>query len=493
MGKNDEYISISLSEDVLKIIQLKGIGLSAKVSHIFAQDVKGISDLDMPKTIQAALKGLNIQSAQVLCVVSPGMITTKNIEIPSVSPNEIKSIVNLQAGRHTPFSREEIQIGYVTLGVYKNDYTKVLLIIANRNILKNQISIFEKAGLKVRKILFAPEGEARFYSEALGLNKESAPIGIIDISKQSTDFVVTLRGLPITSRNIPIGFTQLEAEGKAGQDKLVDELSKTIEAYKTDDIDQLPTKYILSTDDQRTKELQQLLQAKLKWDVEISPYVNFIKPSAGVLEKLGQSYSDTSFLDIIAATAISDEAQVNLIPEEIQFQKSVEDQGKEVLKAATLAFFILIIVAISLGLRIYFENSYLKKLETNYQENKKEVEMLKSRSLKTNIIQDYLNSRMVSLDVMNELYRNIPNEIYLTSIAMDENSNISIQGVSDIASLVFNLGSSLKESKLFKSVEIKSTTAKKDRGKDVSAFEIIVKLVNAPDDDTKAKKEKAEE
>ena len=66
---------------------------------------------------------------------------------------------------------------------------------------------------------------------------------------------------------------------------------------------------------------------------------------------------------------------------------------------------------------------------------------------------------------------------------MDEEGSVSIQGISDIASLVFNLGTKLKESSLFKSVSIKSTTAKKDRGKDVSAFEIILKLQSARDDD----------
>jgi len=41
---------------------------------------------------------------------------------------------------------------------------------------------------------------------------------------------------------------------------------------------------------------------------------------------------------------------------------------------------------------------------------------------------------------------------------------------------VFNLGTSLKESEFFQSVDITSTTSKKDRGKDVSAFEITLKI-----------------
>ena len=90
---------------------------------------------------------------------------------------------------------------------------------------------------------------------------------------------------------------------------------------------------------------------------------------------------------------------------------------------------------------------------------------------------------MVSLDAIKELYYNIPDNIYLTNIFMDEDGSLSIQGISEIASLVFNLGTTLKESELFTSVEIKSTTSKKDRGKDVSAFEITLKLKSFTDDE----------
>ena len=486
-GKTQGYLSVSLSEDTLKVVELKSSNNLSQVSNVVARDIKGIPETELPNIIADTLKGFNAKSAQILCVIPTGLTTTKNIEVPSTNPEEIKSIVSLQAGRHTPLAREEIQVGYVTLGTHKENFTKVLLVIANRATLKNQLSVFDKAGLKIQKVLFSPEGIAQLYSKALNLATEKTPVGIIDINRQSTDFIVILRGMPITARNIPIGMLQL-VEGAAQQTKLVEELAKTIESYKGEDIAVLPAKYILSTDDAQTKGLQTLLEKKLGWTIEINPYVNHIQTSPQTLEKLATNFVDTSFLDVISAVTLTEAAQVNLIPEDMQLQKSVEDQSREVFKVAALTFTIIILMASAFGIKYIFNNSYLKKLENSYKENRKEVAALKSRDLKTKIVQDFLNSRTISLDVVNELYRNIPREIYLTSIVMDENGNISIQGISDIASLVFNLGSSLKESKIFKSVEIKSTTAKKDRGKDVSAFEITLKLASAIDDDSKAAK-----
>ena len=50
-------------------------------------------------------------------------------------------------------------------------------------------------------------------------------------------------------------------------------------------------------------------------------------------------------------------------------------------------------------------------------------------------------------------------------------------------SRVFNFVTALEEAELFKNVKTRSTTAKKDRGKDVAAFEITLKLEWAEEED----------
>ena len=83
---------------------------------------------------------------------------------------------------------------------------------------------------------------------------------------------------------------------------------------------------------------------------------------------------------------------------------------------------------------------------------------------------------MITLDVMDELYRLTPDEIYLQSVFMDEGGLVNIQGISESMSIVFNFVSALDKSELFKNVNPKSTTDTKDRGKDVAAFTIEFRL-----------------
>ena len=481
-NKNNDRLSVSLNEEVLKVAQIKGSGSAAKASNIVTLDVKGVPEEEMPKKLQGALAKFNAKNSDIFCVIPSDMVTTKNIDIPSVDPEEIKSIVSLQAGRHTPFSREEIEIGYVNIGVYKGNFTKVLLVIANRNYIRKQLALFEKIGLKVKKVLFSSEGVSSLYTRGLKLTEGDDPIGVIDIGKTSTDFTIVYKGMAIASRNVPLGRDSLSGE-TSSKDQLVEELSKTVESYQNEDIEKLPVKYILTTDDEITQDLKAVLTAKLSWNVEISPYVDFIKAGSGTLKKMANEFSSTSFLDILASGATLDEAQVNLIPEEIQLQKSVEEQGREVFKAAILSFIILVLVACGLGMRIYFHNTYLSRLQNDYQANREEVEMLEGLAMRSKIIQQYLSGRKVSLDTIKELYETIPDEIHLSGCVLDDEGKITLQGISETDPTIYDFQLKLRESEFFKNVEIQSTTSKKDRGKNVQAFEISLKLLASFDED----------
>jgi Tfp pilus assembly PilM family ATPase len=490
-AKSNDHIAISLSDDFVRVVEVKGNGTAAKITRASSRDIKGLTDSDLPKVIHSALNGFNTKASSVYYVIPANITTTKNIEIPSTNPEEIKSIVSLQAGRHTPFSREEIQISYINLGVFKANYTKVLLVIANKGVLKKHLETLEKSGVKVKKILFAPEGISQFYSTVLSVADSARVIGIIDVGSHSTDFMFSMNGRTLTSRNISIGKSHLTAEGPAGNARLIDELKKTLDAYQSEDIDQAPASYILTTDDAHTKSLQADTKEKLGWDVRVIPYIDGVKTSPDALKKMSAEYSGSSFLDIISCAVSVNSLQVNLVPEELELRKSIEDQGKEIFKFAILGFICLVLFACTLGIKIYYQNEILDHLRSKYKGSHEQVVDLENRSMNAMVMQNFLSDRMMSLDVINELYRNIPDQIYLTSVVMNEDGTVLVQGVSEVPSLIYNLGVTLKESALFKSVDITSTSSKKDRGKDVSVFDITLKLHKAEETEDKDKKEPA--
>lgn len=476
-----DYLAISLNEQTLKMAAVRVSPTENRLLNVFRKDIKGVAEEELPKIAAAALHEMGGRKANCIFVLPANVATTKNIEIPSLDPNEIKSIIDLQAGRHTPYSREEILIGYITIGEHQRNYTQVLLIIVNRNVIKKSLGVLDSCGIKVQKVLFAPEGMARFYSKIMHQKKEDGPFGMIDIGRHFTDFVVAFNQTAITCRNIPLGMENLIKEGPEAREKFITELVKSVEAYQTEDVNKTPVTYYLTSDDTKVKELEPILREKFKSNIKLMPYLDQVKADQPIMLKLVSELDDESFLDLVACSVCVDEHQVDLIPEEVKQQRALEDQAKQLVKAGSFAIVLLLLICAVFFSKIYFHGLYLDKLSARFEKEHKEVERLEKISRNTKIVKDFLASRMVSLDVLDELYRNIPDEVYLKSVNMDEEGTITIEGTSETMSLVFNLVSALEGSELFKGVKTKSTTAKKERGKDVAAFEIALRLESAPD------------
>src|SRR3989338_2715818 len=107
-GSDKDRLGILLSDDILKIVHMRLSSSGHTVAKVFRKDIQGVAPEELPKVLKGALAELNVKRVKAVCVIPSSVATTKNIEIPSLDPQEIKSIIDLQAGRHTPYSREEI-------------------------------------------------------------------------------------------------------------------------------------------------------------------------------------------------------------------------------------------------------------------------------------------------------------------------------------------------------------------------------------------------
>ena len=198
------------------------------------------------------------------------------------------------------------------------------------------------------------------------------------------------------------------------------------------------------------------------------------------MRKWLKEFMDESALDVIATGVVAAKCGADLVPQEVKDQRAVSHKGRETMKAGILVLILLFFVGGGLLSRVYFKDLFLKQnLVAKYSDQKKEVVLLENMINKTRVLRDYLQARQLPLEAIRELYRIIPEEMYLSNVSIDDAGNVTIQGVSESMSRVFSVVTALEESPLFENVKTKSTTAKKDRGKDVAVFEIVFKLSSA--------------
>ncbi len=480
-GADKKYLTISINDGVIKVAQAASSGSLEKVARTSFTATPGGDEAG--KELKSLLASFD-RKAAVICVIPANAATAKNIEVPSSDPEEIKSIINLQASRHTPYSREEVLISYINLGLNAAGNTRLLLTIVHRDMVKERISVLERAGLDVQHILFAPESQARFYAKALNLKKEAPPVGIIDFSLNAASYIVISKGTLLFVRHIPVGIKAI-MEGADAPAKLQDEFKKSMEAFTQEDGSEAPASYLVTTAHEAVSGILPVLTESLKVEFKVNAFTGFVKGSGDARKKLQSQFADDSFLDVVAPASSAAKCEINLMPEEMILKKTVERQSKEASRSGVAAVIIMVLVGGMIMSNIYFKDTYLNKnLREEFAPQKAQVEKLEAQMYKIKLVRGYIKDRMVSLDVIHELYRITPNTIYLNSIVTDEEGTVTIDGISGSMSDVFSYVKSLDDSSMFKEAKTKSTSVKKDNGKDVAAFEIEFKLNSYKDPST---------
>lgn len=466
--KQSKFVAISISPALVKAVQVTSAGVVEKLAR------RSVAGGEVDAAISGALAGFSIKGAGILCVMPGDVATTKHLEVPSVDAQEIESILALQATRHTPFNKDEIITSYVRIGSPRPNFTEILLIVVKRDAVKEKLAFMRKAGLDTTAVLFAPEGIARFYAKAINA-KKGVKLALLDIAMQSSNVIVVADGNPVMTRNIPIGIEHVAAD-PAALAQVAQEVKASIDAFEQEGGTR-PAKFIVTTGHPALAGVDAALSAAVGVQVEMMPYAGVVKGFSGFKQQLAAEFADESALDIIATAAAAARCGADLVPQEIKDQRSVAEKGHETMKAGMFVLLALLFVGCGLLSRVYFKDLFLKRnLLDNYAKQKEEVSVLEDTINKTRVLQAYLQARQMPLEAIRELYSIIPEEMYLSSVSMDDADNVTIQGVSESMSRVFAVVTALEESRLFENVKTKSTTAKKDRGKDVAAFEIVLKL-----------------
>ncbi len=476
---HQEMVGVNLSGNNLKISHVKISPNKKEVVNLLNLDITALNDIEIAKKIQVAIGALRGKAVEIIDLLPTHLVITKNIEVPSIEKKEIKEILNLQAGRHTPYSREEIIVDYVEIGTYKNSYTKVLLVIVARSVVKRHYEILERAGFRLKQALLASEGMALAVFKTLRLENESAPVNILHVDENFTDFSVVFKKRVIFIRSIPIGASQLKQEKEVYQLKFIDELKRSLEAYLGGDIEISPNMLILTGAEDGLKEIETLLNSTMHLPIKTLSYsgmFNISELARGAMFKSRQ----ISFFDVIAPLLNCPELKIDLVPEEARVRRSLEERGKDLIKTGIFILSIFIIVFFILASKIYFHGVQLNRLERKYSTVNREAKELEKDLVKIGLVKNYLTNRGYSLEILTQLHGLVSADIELSEIRYDLDK-FSIKGSADAMSSVFSFVDRLEKSEYFKEVKTRYTTKRKDGLRDLTDFEIIT-LTERPKD-----------
>lgn len=254
--------------------------------------------------------------------------------------------------------------------------------------------------------------------------------------------------------------------------RFIEEVKKSFETYQSEDIGSLPEEIILTGSVREDSELQDLLGKMLYMPVKFFSYLDHVPLASQELKK-SLSVGQDSFLDVIAPLINPVGKCINLIPEEIKLRKKFEEKSKDLVAAGVYILTVLAMLCLILISKIYFKASYLKNINDMYAPVIEASKRLEKDFSQMRLIKRELKDRHIAIEVLAELYDLIPTDVQLNSIKFSLQGRFSIEGNSRTMGMVFSFIGDMEESELFKNVESKRTTKRKEAGEEIVDFEII--------------------
>ncbi len=476
MFASKDVVAIDLSGHHLKIAHAKISNIKREIVRLIDHDTKGMSDAEITGLVEEYVSELKAKNPAVICPIPNQITMTKNIEVPSRDIREVEEIINLQAGRHTPFAREEIVVDHVNLGVHKQTYTKILLIIVNRNVIMRQLNILSAAHLRVERMVFCPEAFASIYPSILKMSASDSPIVFAYIDDEYTDFTVVLKNMPLFVRSMPIGAEHFLSDKEVSENKFIEQIRLSMDAYQSENIGSVPTNLYLLGATEEVRDLEKKLNATLHVPARIVPYFSHLPMSDKAVSTLIEGAKRMSFLNVVAPLLAPDAMTVNLLPEEVKFKHKLEQRSRSMIKSGVYVIIIMTLLCSVLIGKIYFRSVYAKRIQQQLNAISGDVEMLEKAMTEVKLVKNYLSNQGYMLNVVSEIHDLLPDNTYLSDIKLSAGDVFSIRGFSDSMSSVFTFIGIMEGSSYFKNIEAKYTSKRKEKDRDVAIFEIVGEL-----------------
>lgn len=467
---------VSLGTEYLKVGYGRGPLGKFTIEGVLVEHIEKKNDAEIAQILFNYCQQQKISPVQTLCLISPKQFIFKNVDIPSTEKEEIAKIIDLQAGRFTPYMREEIVIDFLYLESFAQHYTSVLLFIVNRKIAERYSVFFEMAGLSLDKVVVASECMAETYREALKSATLEGAAGGLHISEDYSELTVMDGNQIVFVRGIPIGAATLRANPKQAKEDFVAELNVSVNAYQDQGVGKPIQKILVTGLADGLASLEEDIRASGSTNsktigVSRFNYWEFFLLSEPV-SNLAAQKPEISFFELFSVLAYADLAKINLLLREAKIKKQVREGGKDVMTLGILIMAIFLLTFLIMASSVHFRKLGNQSLKTAGAKYEGEAKRLETISTKNRVVKKLLDSRGKELLVLNVVNGFIGDDLYLSQVNYDSEGKVSLGGTAASMSRVFAFVTQLRESNYFSAVETKETQSRKEGKQDVADFVI---------------------
>jgi Tfp pilus assembly PilM family ATPase len=478
-------IAVEIGNEWLKVIECGSSAKEAAVTKIYLKKLVEIKE-PLTDALVKVFKDLKLGKRGVIVCIPRHLVTVRVLEFPSINPQDIKDMVSLQVGKQTPYSREEIIFTYKTLGVVKEGYTKVMLVIIRGNLVNTRVDVLQKAGIEVGRVAMSSEGLFKWfhysYSGDVAPAKdrpsdEAKPEGhaviLIDVDSNYSDFLVMNNEKLVYTRNFLIGVNHLLENEERWKEKFIEEVIHSVGLYQNEERNVKFAKAFLSGAVQHLGDMDSLLGTRLNLPVIKTAATHKIHVRQEAEWERHEECDRVSVCPLMGMSLNPKDLEIDLCSSELRIKNDVEGKRKQMMATGVLALLGITILSILFFL-VYFNKSfYLAELNRTKSKIEKDAREVERMRMFIDLVEKRLDARRRSINVIHEINRLTPPEIHFTNIDIEEGKQTVLQGRAAAMSDVFEFVTTLENSPHFINVKTTYTTTKKEKDGEYSKFEIV--------------------
>lgn len=478
-------VAVEIGNEWLKVIECSS---SAKEAVVTKSYLKKLVEIKEPVTdaLVKIFRDLKLSRRGVIVCIPRHLVTVRVLEFPSINPQDIKDMVSLQVGKQTPYSREEIIFTYKTLGVVKEGYTRVMLVIIRGNLVNTRVDVLQKAGIEVGGVAMSSEGLFQWFHHSYlrdaapakdrssgEAGAEAQAIILIDVDSNYSDFLVTNSEKLVYTRNFLIGANHLLENEERWREKFIEEVIHSVGLYQNEERNVKFVKVFLSGAVRHLGGMDSLLGARLNLPVIKTAAAHKIHVRQGAEWERYEEGSRVSVCPLTGMSLNPRGLEIDLCSSELRIRNGVEGKRKQMMVTGVLALLGITVLSIFFFLVYSNKSFYLAELNRTKSKIEKDAREVERMRMFVDLVEKRLDARRRSINVLHEINRLTPSEIHFTNINIEEGKQTVLQGRAAAMSNVFEFVTTLENSPYFINVKTTYTTTKKEKDGEYSRFEIV--------------------
>ena len=462
-----------ISEGLIKFLQVSAAQKKLVTGVDVIATVKQ-SDAEISRALGAFVKQRKLKFAEsrVTVLVGRSSAILRNMVFPSQKPDEIRSMIDLQVGAHIPYAREDVEIDFQILSRTADGYSKVAVVIIPQEIAMRYWKIFSDAKIPVQTISISSVGLWLLYGQQPDLSDK--PGALFDLDVNHSEVCLCHHGYWLTSREIPIGFEQMQKDGYV---EILEQWELTQNNISGEKLTESLGQVYLACSANRAYALG-IEMTKLQNDLTIKeiPLTQTLGLARGLQWPKSMTEDGVSVAPLVGIAYSSQTPPIDLTPRAVRRSQEQHLHQRQLIASGAWFALALIALGMALGMGFFRKHVQLTRLEEQLRDTKRDALNVEGQLQKVDDIEGMVKNRLIFSDLAREINRLLPSQLYLVNITISDEDILSLQGISLSPLLINQFQKAMVESPRFFNVSLDYVNKRVTQQGEVDYFKITSSL-----------------